>query len=480
MGKYTEKAKSTLIIFLVLLMLYLWAKNMQLRFSSEDDDTQILDSNLWIFTEKTNSHTQYTANDEYFSPLSVTLVADGSAYTTETNEKLTEKIWENIKFLAKEVFSDTYVCSKATAEKWESALKESDYILVEFTEALPYLTICAFDNRPDEFCSGELCTVKKLLLFSEDANTVSALAKDGEENYFYFSAATSPSAAMIYDFNSNNITAYTVNKDFFDAQINTDQKISSLLPNDCVLTDEPARLNSVSVHNTVINLLRDIQLVQGRNAYSPVSDSELTKLLEKFDINPSTVGVYTDAEATLVFVNSNSRLTVSQNGVVEYALSQGTEAQITLSNLLESERTQFSSFEQVAAATAFLDKFKEDFIGEDTRLLLCGIRREGNQTVYTFGYYENLCRIVGENENYEISLTFDDRGLTAVSMVLIETEYADSSEEYADTLIKSDISKLLAVSLLKGDSFSDTKDFLLVYTVKDYGLPTSASWISVR
>ena len=150
MKRLTESIKTAVIALLVLLMLFLWTQNMKLRFSENTASAtslQHLDSSFWIFTDSTNAHTEIIADSSYLSPVSMTLVADSKAYSSTANKALTTRLWNNTLPLVKEVFSSSYASSLANADKWKNGLKSKDFILIEFPSPIPYMTLCAFENK---------------------------------------------------------------------------------------------------------------------------------------------------------------------------------------------------------------------------------------------------------------------------------------------------------------------------------------------
>lgn len=475
MNKTFEGIKTVIIAFLVFFMLFLWAKNMQLYFPrTNSENSAVLDSEFWIFNESTEAHTEIMADSSYFSPTSITLVSNGKSYTSATNEKLTSILWDNYKSLVKEVFSSSYVCSLASVAELENALAYDDFILIDFPSDLPYITVCALENKTSGFAEGELCSVKTLLLYSDADNTVSAVSTDRNGNVYSFSPQDS---SLIYDFNSNNLTAYTVNKGFLSSTIAINEKneTASILPVHHVILTEAPSLSQLEIANPISELF-DSEYSDNITNLALISNPTIISLLEAFNINPSTAGVYTDAAARLIFINSDARLVIDRNGSLDYAVSRESDAQILTSALLESERSQFSSFEQITAATRFLNLFKGTFIGNDARLLLSSINYNSGKTEYVFKYHKNLCEISSESFDPAVQLVFDGAGLVEARIVPLIVKESHTIQS-ADNLLTTDIPETtaLVLSSINQESFQDFRPIYFCTTNDTTAIPVWAS-----
>ena len=478
MKRTAEHVKTVIIVILVFSMLFLWVKNMQLYFPrSTSENYTALNSDFWIFNESTGEHTEITADSSYFSPVSITLVADGQAHTSSTNKNLTSVLWESYKVLVKEVFSSSYVCTATSEADWLNALSQNDFILIDFPSAIPYMTICALENKVSTFAKGDLCSIKTLLLYSDSSNTVSAISIDSSGNVYSFIPQDTASS-LIYDFNSNNLTAYTVNKGFISSTLAINQKseIASLLPPHHVILTEAPSLSLLEITNPISELFVG-NYSDNMTNLALISNPTIITLLEAFNINPSTVGVYTDAAARLIFINSDTRLVIDRKGAIDYAVSRESDAQIMTSDLLESERSQFSSFEQITAATCFLNLFKGSFIGKDTDLLLREINYDNGKTEYIFKYYMNLCEISYEDFNAEVRLTFDSAGLIEARIVPLVITSAESSL-IQNNLLTTDIPEATALVLYTLGQNS-LQDFRPIYLCSSYNNVAAPVWASV-
>ncbi len=480
MKRLLEKIKTAVIAILVFLMLILWTQNMKLRFAENTvsaTSLQHLDSNFWIFTDSTNAHTETIADSSYISPVSITLVADSKAYSSTANCALTTRLWDNTLPLVKEVLSSSYVSALSSNEKWENELKKENFILVEFPESIPYMTLCAFENKTSSFPSGDIFSVKELLLYPSKNSTVTALCNDGNGQVYSLEYSENSSSPFIYDFNSNNLTAYTVNKDLVPSTLAVNYEESSLSPHHAILNAPPS-LKQITVKNSISALFDAVYSSQNVTNFALISDPTIISLLENFNINPSTVGVYTDAYGRLIFINANTRLALDRKGNVEYSVSRDAEAQILTSSLLESERTLFSSFEQVAAVTEFLNLFRGIFIGADTELLLESVSHSQGKTEYVFGYYYNLCKVTNGSRPPEVKLVFDSKGLTEASITpLIITEVKEA-EQNENTELLNGISENIILSLIENKS-QFLHSVMPIYEYADYNTPTAPVWVTV-
>lgn len=478
MKRTAENIKTVIIAFLVFFMLFLWAKNMQLYFPrNTSENSAALDSDFWIFNESTEKHTEIIADSSYFSPTSITLVTNSVAHSSATNKTLTSVLWDNYKSLVKEVFSNSYVCSSASVLEWQAALTGDNFILIDFPSALPYITVCALENKTSSFADGELCSVKTLLLYSDSGNTVSAMSIDEKGNVYSFNPRDAASS-LIYDFNSNNLTAYTVNKGFLSSilAVNEKSETADILPPHHVILTQAPLLAPLEIVNPISELF-DSEYSDNITNLALISNPTVISLLENFNINPSTVGVYTDAAARLIFINSDTRLVIDRKGAIDYAVSRESDAQVLTSVLLESERSQFSSFEQITAATRFLNLFKGTFIGNDAELLLCGINYNNGKTEYIFKYYKNLCEISCENFEAEIRLVFDSTGLLEariVPLIITPSQTIPNVSNFLTTNIPE--TTALVLSSIKQNSL---QDFRPVYYFNTYDITAVPVWASV-
>lgn len=473
MRRFTEPIKTFTIAILVFLMLILWTQNMRLRFSENTASAtslQHLDSGFWIFTDSTNTHSEVIADPSYLSPVGITLVADSKAYSSATNTALTSSLWKNTLSLVKEVFSSSYTAFVSNADTWEKELCRKDFILIEFPSSIPYMTLCAFENKSSSFLSGDIFSVKELLLYPNDNSTVTALCNDGKGNVYSLEHNADSSSPLIYDFNSNNLTAYTVNKELIPSTIVAGS--TSLLPaHHSVLSEAPV-FKKIEITNILSSLFDAVYSTENVTNFALISNRTIISLLENFNINPSTVGVYTDASGRLIFINTNTRLALGRDGNIEYNISRDASPQIMTSELLESERTHFSSFEQVAAVTEFLNLFKGVFIGEDTELLLESVTHDSGNTEYVFGYYYNLCRITSPSRHPEARIVFNSKGLVSASITPIAV--IESEKPTSETLV-SNLSESVALSLINP---SENKSVSLapVYSYSEYNTPTLPVW----
>ena len=480
MKRLTEQIKTLTIAILVFSMLFLWGKNMQLRFPAVNQVAEgrpVLDSDFWIFTDSTTPHTDITVDKNYLSPTAITLITNGVARTSATNSTLTSRLWNGIDKLALEVFSSAYECKSSTLDEWSTVLLKSDFILVDFSSSLPYMTLCALENKTTEFASGELCSVKTLALYPDENNVLSALSIDSEQNVYAFRPIKEASA-MIYDFNSNNLTAYTVNKGFIPSTLAINTSFEALPMHHAVMTSAPT-LKAITVSNPISSLFYEASYTDGMSNSSLISHPTVTRLLDIFEINPATVGVYTDASARLVFINSDTRIVIDPAGSVEYAISRDGTPQILTSSLLESDRSQFSSFEQVNAATHFLNLLKGVFIGEKTELMLDRVSHANEKTEYVFSYFNQLCRISCTQSDASVRLVFDDIGLVEASFTPLTVVSTKESVDDRHSVVAS-ISESVAIILSSINKAGlPIDDFRPVYICETYDTPTVPVWATI-
>ncbi len=481
MKRIIEPLKTALIIFLVVSMLLLWVKNMQLRFLGNTDDdssTVVLNSDFWIFTDSTNAPSKTVANPDYFMPVAVTLAFDNTAYTSAVNKELTQTLWKNELPLVNEVFSSSYVCEKATAQDFKKALQKESFILIDFPDALPYSVISAFSGKSSGFCEGELCLVKSLLLYPDENDVVAALAKSNKNEVYSFKTTVDKASSLIYSFNSNNLAAYTVNKGFIEVSFDSDTNSGTSLALGHKTLLSPASLSPIHIENPISSLFEEFFLSRTTNL-DLISNKKINDLLTSFGINPATVGVYTDANSRLIFINADTRLVISQKGKVEYAVSNEGNASITLASLLESERTQFSSFEYLAAATAFLDTFKDTLISDTSDLLLEKVTYSDGKTTFHFNYYNNLCPVICEDNTPAVKLVFDKTGLIEAVLTPLAFSEARELSLQETSLVKATVEERLAVTLVQFPENANIFDFKPIYVYEANNKSVYPIWAAI-
>ena len=174
-----------------------------------------------------------------------------------------------------------------------------------------------------------------------------------------------------------------------------------------------------------------------------------------------------------IFINSDTRLAIDKNGTIDYAISNETNAHILTSTLLQSERSQFSSFEQITAATQFLNILRGSFIKDTCELLLEKISFSDGLTTYRFGYYYDACKIASSVFDASVTLTFDSLGLVGASVTPL---FVDKTDSYANTaLTQANIPEPLALSLIGLEN--TVTDLKPMYFFEAYNKPVAPVWM---
>ena len=342
---------STVIVFLLAFsMLVLWINYITLRFDKNvENQSSVLNGDYWIFTGTSNSSTNVVADEYFFSPLSVSLILSSEGYTSAYNEDLTHTLYESHKHLLKEVFSSSYVCTPSDAESWNEALKISDGVFIDYPAPSPFTVISLFNDKTDSFASGDTCNIKSILLYNDSSSTLSAIATDGKGGVFSFTRQSkSDSPSLIYDFNSNNLAAYTVNKGFTHFIFNNNakdlQKNKKLEEEYKILSSAP-QLTAITREFPLQNTF-DMAFSEEEHSYLElVNEDGLSSILTAFEVNPNIVGYYSDPSFGLFFVGDRMTLSLSPSGVIEYNATDKNSISLSVSSLLNSEKTSFTSSE---------------------------------------------------------------------------------------------------------------------------------------
>lgn len=466
-----KKIATFIIFILAFVMLTLWTQYISLRFDVEKDAPK-LDSEYWVFTGTTDANVDVVADEYFFSPLSVSLILDGEGHTSAYNPELTAVLYKNHVPLIKEVLSSSYVCSPADISLWNNALKAKDSIMIEYPAAFPYTVISLFCEKHDSFPEGNITKIKSLLLFSDEKGNLSALSKDDDEKVFSYTLKDPSSPSIVYDFNSNNLAAYTVNKGFTDFIFNfnlKDSQKNEKLPSEYKLLSSSPKLKGVKSELPLKDITSTISMQENTRISDFDANAALSALFDVFEINPNIIGYYSDPVSGSFFVGQEMTLSIDVSGAVEYSATEKSNAPVTVASLLNSERNSFTTNELITAATAFLGKLPTSLIGEGAIPLLDGVHysKENGETTLRFSYYYSLAEVLQNGEKEGFTLTFSSNALINAEftpLILTEEAFELSENEYLDMSLTPDV----ALKMLNNDG-----EFAPVYNITEdkYVLP---------
>ncbi len=479
MKKAMNKLLTVIVFLLAFSMLVLWINYITLRFDKNTkNNSAVLDGNFWIFTGTSHSSTDAVADEYFFSPLSVSLILSSEGYTSAYNERLTQILYDGHKHLLNEVFSSSYVCAPSDEESWNEVLKISDGVFIDYPAPLPFTIISLFNGKTDSFAVGDACNVKSVMLYNNANNELSAMAKDGRGGIYSFKLKEdSESPSLVYDFNSNNLAAYTVNKGFtqfiFNNNAKESQKSEKLEEEYKILSSAPS-LTAIITESPLQNAF-DMAFSEEENSYLElVSEKALSSILTAFEINPNIVGYYSDPSYGLFFVGDKITLSITPSGVIEYASTDKDSVSLSVASLLNSEKTSFTANEYLTAATTFLGRFPTSMTGGDATPVLCDIfySPKTREFSFEFIYHFNLCEILENEKNAKITLTFSKNGLSYAriqSLNVIDSEALPESEgKYLDmSMTPMVVSKML----IHGGEFAP------VYNYGSYGETVIPLWM---
>lgn len=476
MRRAVENLKSFLLIVLGISMLVLWTGYIYIQFDPAEAKASRLDSSFWIFTDD-SQHFETVADESYFRPLSVSLILSGKGYTSAFDPQLTDTLYNDCIPLITEVLSSEYVCEKASPEQWDKALSGSDFILVEYASQLAYSYVAEFLHIEGELCSGEQCYVEKFLLYNDSRNTLTALSADSSGNVFSFTRDSLDTPSIIYDFNSNNLAAYTVNKGFipfdFNKNVNGTKTVENL-PSEYKLLQSAPSLPSVSVATPLQNVIDGLFESESTTYFDLIGDEALSKILRAFEINPNIVGYYSDKDSGLYFVGEEMHLVVSPKGRVTYSVTDKSRPVLTMPSLLDTTRADFTSDEILTAATVFMSKLPLEILGGDSAPMLKGVSYSSaeREMTFTFGYYYMLTELSQANGGSEITLTFNKNGLLKADFVPITVSKAEGDASTENGLLTTDIVPFYAAKLAPS-GFSSLRP---MYTFNEFGETVTPYW----
>lgn len=451
MRRLTENIKSLVLIILGISIPVLWTAYIYMQFDPTEAKSPQLENSFWIFTDDAQ-HSETVTDDAFFKPLSVSLILAGTGYTSAYNPELTDVLYDNCNPLINEVFSSSYVCKTADRSDWENALSNKDFILIEYPEQLPYTYIAEFSHTNKGFCDGEMCYTKKLMLFNDDKSILTALSADSNGNVYSFTRNTSESPALRYDFNSNNLAAYTVNKGFIEFVFNNGSFDS--LPSDYKLLLSPPSLPSIMVETPLQYVIDGIFSENAISYLELIEHKTMSQIFNIFEINPHIAGYYSDPNSGLYLVGENTRLTLYPNGKMSYSVTDKNNPTISIATLLNTTRTDFTSVEKLTAATVFVSKLSADMLGGDATPVLDRVSYspENGEITFTFGYYYLMTEVLYNGKNNAISLTFNDYGLLSADFLPLHVSPAEDVTIAEENILTTDTLPDFAAQLLDGQS----------------------------
>lgn len=471
-----KRALTILVFCFALSVIALWISYISLRFDVQTEKSAELDESFWIFSGSTADAESAVADEYFFSPLSVSLMLSGEGYTSAYNSDLTYTLYESHKTLLREVFSSSYISERSTLLKWREALQKEDSVFIEYPASLPYTFIAEFFGRTDGFPKGEVCRVKSIILFSDEKNNLTALSNDGEGNIYSYSYDGTEAPSLIYDFNSSNLAAYTVNKGFTQFEFNmnlSEKKKNEHLPDEYIILSSSPALPSVEVYSPLENALNKALSPEQSSVLELLSDDTLFSVFDSFEINPNIVGFYNDARAGLFFVGQDVSMGISTDGKIEYSVTKSEAAPITVSSLINSDRASFGSAERLVAATAFLGRIPSYIIGGEATPILDKVTysEKTDEMTFRFSYYYELSEVLLKGRRATVTLTFNSLGLTSAeidTMTLMKTEKETSAGVYLDMTIPP----YAVPKVLRGEN-----TFAPVYNCTQPETPTLPVWM---
>lgn len=186
-----------------------------------------------------------------------------------------------------------------------------------------------------------------------------------------------------------------------------------------------------------------------------INESRLYEILSLFEMNPNILRRYTDAEGTVVFVENNSVLKISADGVLEYICHDG--------GVQVSDGSFSSTFAEISAAADFVGRINacadcENTIqpSDDMTVSLLG----GNSVEIGFDYTVNGRKVLQENGGSAVRLRVEAGCITYYRQLMRSYTVSDEYAEVNDYIYALDEALAQYESQLEGIEVTDME---LVY-----------------
>ncbi len=472
---FLNKLTTLILILLAVAMLSLWTAFLYLQFDRKKAEVKSLDKDFWAFTGGESTPLELSENDFLVPVEAVSLVLSGNGYTSMCNKTLTDALYTDLSPLINEIFSDSYICESSDESEWCTAFNSNDSVFIEYFAPIPYTVLHELLQDSDVAYDTTICNIQKILIFSDKSNTPMAITTDGDGRYHSFKRKSDDSTTFLYDFNSNNLATYTVNKGFIPFEFNKGKYANAVYEHK--LLDSDIVLDAIEITTPLQSTLNSIQNSESTSYLEFIQDNTLSELLNTFDINPQVVGYYFDTNVGLIFVGESMRLTVSPQGNVVYSLTNKSNITVSTSSLLKTVGRKFSSSELLLASMEFLKKLPEGFMGGDADIILKNISYDEKTMEFTFTYvytYSGV-QILKSSKEAAIKLVFGNNGLVRASLTPLNAKKADSkitSDTDDGTAIDAGISSKAALIMAENNTASITP----LYNFTAFPQTTSAIW----
>lgn len=95
----------------------------------------------------------------------------------------------------------------------------------------------------------------------------------------------------------------------------------------------------------------ELELITAKNPLiktdSTIKENEISNILQVFSMNPNILRRYTEADGTIVFVENNSILKISQSGIIDYTATDG---------VILSDSSYSVQYDAISAIAEFVDR----------------------------------------------------------------------------------------------------------------------------
>lgn len=187
-----------------------------------------------------------------------------------------------------------------------------------------------------------------------------------------------------------------------------------------------------------------------------------------FGLNTDNVRVYETSEGTMVFVENADRLSISENGFIEFIPEEDKSDENAFIN--DAYYTDLGFFEISSVALDIVDALNEMLTGCAAKLMLTDVVYRDGRCVFYYDYMAN--NIPVKSDGHGLVLEFTRKGLAYASAKIQPYFYLDYK--------KTDMPQKTAFTLLHGSVSEPVVYFGLQYSFSDESISTAdAEWAAI-
>ncbi|MCX7715284.1 MAG: hypothetical protein N2171_06125 [Clostridia bacterium] len=357
------------------------------------------------------------------------IIVNTGYQTTRFALNANHEMFKNANDVASEILSDAMsstskMISPITEEQWYSVLSGKSMYLVYNIEYDTSLFSQFLGIKGAEI-SSFTDRISDIVISADNAISPVVYIRNSKTGS-YFKISTSAS--------KNKLESVL---DYF--QQSFDEENSAVINYSFDLLFDKAFGNQKVILNSMIPIFNNPQKFEVIESANPMlkadntfNSSTIDKLLNIFDINPTTMSRYTEANGTIVFVENDAILKLSPEGVLEYN-SKLTQSGVKLANISSAYNTiclAADFMDEISAAVAsnknlyISSDLTDDFIKNETMNICFDYRANGipvSLNTENLGHAVNMQIENGYLKNYvQIFRTYSNTGSQAETPLYIE------------------------------------------------------------